>query len=160
MNKRILLLLSGLLLVVTLNAQYLRGDFNAWSTDNLMELYYGYYSTTIEVVDEVVDAGFKIDQDADWVLQWGYATESYNPIVNTSEGQMRGSNSGDTPADFVKTFSAGKFYTFRLEGDETWWNRKFVIMETDVAPVQIISISDDSETAGTCDVTVNITLST
>ncbi|MDD3860867.1 MAG: hypothetical protein PHW83_11770, partial [Bacteroidales bacterium] len=97
MKKSILFMISSLLLVATLNAQYLRGDFNTWSTDNLMELYYGYYATTIEIVDEVVDAGFKVDQDADWTLQWGYATESYNPIVNTSEGQMRGSNSGDTP---------------------------------------------------------------
>ena len=158
MNNKILLLFSGLLIVVTLNAQYLRGDFNEWSTDNLMALYYGYYAATIEVVDEVVDAGFKVDQDGDWVLQWGNATDSYNPIVNTSEGQMRGSNSGDSPADFVKTFSAGKFYTFRLEGDETWWNRKFVIIETDAAPIQIISVSDDNLTAGTGDVTVSISL--
>lgn len=158
MNNKILLLFSGLLIVASLNAQYLRGDFNEWSTDNLMELYYGYYATTIEVIDEVVDAGFKVDQDGDWVLQWGNATDSYNPIVNTSEGQMRGSNSGDSPADFVKTFSAGKFYTFRLEGDETWWNRKFVIMETDAAPAQIITVNDDNLTAGAGDVTVSISL--
>jgi hypothetical protein len=158
MMNKILLLFSGLLIVVTLNAQYLRGEFNEWSTDNLMELYYGYYTTTIEVVDELVDAGFKVDQDGDWVLQWGYATESYNPIVNTSEGQMRGSISGDAPSDFIKTFSAGKYYTFRLEGNETWWNRKFVIMETDVAPAQIFSVGDDNLTAGIADVTVSIIL--
>lgn len=138
------------------NAQYLRGDFNSWGTDYLMTEYYGYYYATLDVTVDVTDGLFKVDQTGDWSLQWGYATDSYNPIVNTSEGQMRGSNSGDSPSNFTKTLTANKFYTFRLEGTDTWWNRKFIIMETDAEPVSIIAVSDNNVTVGTGIVTVSI----
>ncbi|MBN2776059.1 MAG: T9SS type A sorting domain-containing protein [Bacteroidales bacterium] len=159
MKKIVLLFVFSVLSALLLNAQYLRGDFNAWSSDDLMQQYYSHYGVTIEVASEIVDAGFKVDQDGDWVLQWGYATDSYNPIVNTSEGQMRGSNSGDTPGNFTKTFSAGKFYTFRIEGEDTWWNRRFVIMETDAAPVELVSVSDNSVVQNENEVTVTVTTS-
>ncbi len=154
--KKILLLFLSTLLFTFVHAQYLRGTFNSWSTDDIMTEYFSYYSVTIEAVTEITDGEFKVDQTGDWSLQWGYATDSYNPVVNTSEGQMRGSNSGDSPGNFVKTLSAGKFYTFRLEGTDTWWNRKFVIMETDAAPAGIVNVSDNSSTAGTGNVTVSV----
>lgn len=154
--KRILLFAISIFLISVANAQYLRGDFNAWGTEYLMTQYYSYYTATLDVTVDVTDGAFKVDQTGDWSLQWGYATDSYNPIVNTSEGQMRGSNSGDTPSDFLKTLSAGKVYTFRLEGIETWWNRKFVIMETDDFPVDLLTVTDNNATVGTGNVTVNV----
>ena len=153
-----MLFIGVIVLTLTTQAQFLRGTFNSWSTDNLMELYYGYYTVTIEVSEEIIDGEFKIDQTGDWSLQWGYASDSYNPIVNTSEGQMRGSNSGDNPANFTKSFEAGKFYTFRLEGDETWWNRRFIIIETNNSPSEILAVSDNSESAGIDAVNVEIEL--
>lgn len=158
--KKILLLFLSTLLFTFAHAQYLRGTFNAWGTDDIMTEYFSYYSITIEAATEITDGEFKVDQTGDWSLQWGYATDSYNPVVNTSEGQMRGSNSGDSPGNFVKTLSAGKFYTFRLEGTDTWWNRKFVIMETDAAPVGIASVSDNSSSAGVGNVTVSVETTT
>ncbi|MCK9321849.1 MAG: hypothetical protein M0P32_07595, partial [Bacteroidales bacterium] len=160
MKKTLLLFVFVAFSAIILNAQYLRGAFNSWGNTDLMELYYSHYNITIEVAEDTLGAGFKIDQYADWTLQWGYLPpESYNPIVNTSEGQMRGSNSGDSPNDFTKSFYAGKFYTFRLEGDETWWNRRFVIMETDAAPVELLAVSDNSLLQNENEVTVSITTS-
>jgi len=156
MNKRFLLIVLSLCLFFNVNAQYLRGDFNLWGTEYLMTNYYGYYTATLDVTVDVTDGAFKVDQTGDWSLQWGYATESYNPIVNTSEGQMRGSNSGDSPGDFIKTLSAGKVYTFRLEGDETWWNRKFIIMETDDFPVDLLTVADNNASVGTGNVSVTV----
>ncbi|MDD4150779.1 MAG: hypothetical protein PHE33_12210, partial [Bacteroidales bacterium] len=160
MKKTLLLFVLAGFSAFMVNAQYLRGDFNSWGVTDLMEVYYGYYDITIEVTADVIDGAFKVDQDADWSLQWGSVPPAtYNPIVNTSEGQMRGSNSGDSPSDFIKTLSAGKFYTFRLEGDETWWNRRFVIMETDAAPVELLTVSDNSSLQNQNEVTVSITTS-
>jgi hypothetical protein len=156
--RKILLFVLILITGHLVSAQYLRGDFNTWSTDNLMTEYYSHYSTTIEVTADLTDAGFKVDQAGDWVTQWGYATDSYNPIVNTSEGQMRGSISGDVPGNFTKSFTGGKFYTFRLEGNETWWNRRFVIMETDATPVSIIAVTDNHDVQATNEVMVTILL--
>ncbi len=140
-------------------AQYLMGDFNTWQAEDLMTESYSYYSVTVDVASDLPSGQFLVDQAADDVDTWGDATDSYYPVVNMSEGQMRGSISGDVPVTFAMSFTAGKFYTFRLEGDETWWNRKFVVMETDAMPVDILTVSDNSLTENENDVTVSITLS-
>lgn len=142
-----------------INAQYLRGCFNIWGLTNQMTQSYGYYQTQFNTTVELTDCGFKLDQYGDWSLQWGYGTESFQPIVNGNYGQMRGSNSGDSPSDFVKTFEANKYYTFRIEGESHWWNRKFIIMETDNAPVEILTVSDNHSSAGTNPVEVSVTTS-
>ncbi len=143
----------------TMQAQYLMGDFNAWSNANSMQEYFGYYAVTVEVTSDFIPGQFLVDQNADGVDIWGDATDSYLPTVNVSEGQMRGSISGDSPANLSMNFSNGKYYTFRLEGDETWWNRRFVVMETDAIPVDVLSVSDNSSTQNENDITVSITTS-
>jgi len=143
----------------TMQAQYLMGDFNAWSNADSMQEYFGYYAVTVEVTSDFIPGQFLVDQNADGVDIWGDATDSYLPTVNVSEGQMRGSISGDSPANLSMNFSNGKYYTFRLEGDETWWNRRFVVLETDAIPVDVLSVSDNSSTQNENDITVSITTS-
>jgi hypothetical protein len=51
------------------------------------------------------------------------------------------------------------YYTFRLEGEDFWWDRKFVVMETDAIPVDILTVSDNSATENENDVIVSIGIS-
>lgn len=161
--KKIFIFLAITLGVLSIaNAQYLRGEINTWGTSDFMILnsdYGSYYSVTIQATSDITDGAYKVDQIGDWSLNWGFATDSYNAVTNTSEGQMRGSLSGDSPTDMINDFQLEKYYTFKIEGDDTWWNRRFVFMETDGFPVTILNVSDNSDVQTTNDVTVDLVMS-
>jgi hypothetical protein len=159
--KRFILLFSILILSVFAGyAESLRGEHNAWAEESMtLDSDFGnMYSITFLASGTDSNSEFKFAIN-DWATNWGTGTDYYEAGINSYEGQCRGSNSGDSPGNLGFNRSSGKYYTFRLNGESTWWNRQFMIMETDNAPVTISNVTDNSSSAGEGNVTVSIALS-
>ncbi len=139
---------------------YLRGAMNDWGATAMAADYsFGNMLALTFSNSYQGTANFKYDRDGDWDPQWGFGTDSQNAARNSTIGQVRGSMSGESPGDMSIAMDSGKVYTWRMNGISTWWNRQFVVMETDNWPVNVIHVSEDSSTAGTNPVRVDIQLS-
>lgn len=159
--KQFILLISLLILTIFSGyAESLRGEHNSWNEDfmTLDSDFGNIYSITFLAGSSDANSEFKFAING-WATNWGTGTDYYEAGINNYEGQCRGSNSGDSPGNLSFNRTSGKYYTFRLNGESSWWNRQFMIMETDNAPVTISNVTDNSTSAGEGDVTVSITLS-
>jgi hypothetical protein len=71
MKKIFIFLAITLGMLSIANAQYFRGDINAWDSEDFMILnsdFGAYYSITIMATEDSVDSRFKVDQLGDWSL--------------------------------------------------------------------------------------------
>ena len=160
MKYGILFISLVLFAFLSANAESLRGEHNSWAEDALtVDSDFGnIFSITFQASGADNTSEFKFAYSG-WTTSWGTGTGYYNAGVNSYEGQCRSSASGDACANLSFNRTASKYYTFRLNGLNTWWDRKYTIMMTDNSPVTISSVSDNSASAGEGDVTVSITLS-
>jgi hypothetical protein len=143
-------------------AESYRGDLNGWGTAWMTQdsNFGSIWNVTLTNNWGTGSSTFKYDQDGDWDPQWGSGTDSQNATANASLGQVRCSCSGEGVGNMTVGVTTGKVYTFRLNGTASWWDRQFMVMETDAWPVDLLTVSDDAITAGTGDVTVAVTLNT
>ncbi len=158
---------SGLLLWLALagavQAESYRGDLNAWGTSWMAQdtAFGSLWKVTVTAAATTATSTYKFDQDGDWNPQWGMRTGyTTNAVANSSIGRTRASlDLGGDPGNHTNSVSAGKRYTFVMEGAPDWWDRRYVIMETDADPINILNVFDDSANRWTNSVTVNIQLS-
>ncbi|MDY0152536.1 MAG: hypothetical protein RBS43_09725, partial [Candidatus Cloacimonas sp.] len=168
MTKR---LLSGCCAVVFLcgvtgaRAEAVRGNINGWTNLPWMATNVAFqgdtfYSVTMTSTTTRASSDFKFDRSGDWAEQWGRALSmTTNSVVNNTIGQARKNVDENPPQNLSFSETSGMRYTFRLQGDASWYDRPFVIMATTNNPVTITSVKDNSATAGTGAVTVTATLS-
>lgn len=152
--------LSLTLIAQATRAEFVRGEINGWTTNHPMALdstFGNIYAVTIPAFANDATAEFKFDRFGDWTFDWGLAAGGSNALKNSQLGlaKYNGGSSGNLSYNQV----AGSFYTFRLGGEPTWWDRPFVIMETPAAPVSILNAFDDSSVSATGAVNVSIQLS-
>ncbi len=144
----------------------LRGRINGWGT-NWMATNAAFIADTrwaVTVTSTQTMASnmtFKVDLQGDWSTNWGTGTMSTNAVINSTIGQ--GHKNTATGSDAGNLTYAGQTngmrYTFRMDGDHTWWYRPYVIQATTNDPVVVTNVSDNSTTAGTNAVTVTARLS-
>lgn len=149
------------LLSLPVRADYVRGDINGWSNLHPMTVdtnFGNLYAVTVRATNTAGTSAFKMDRSGDWAFSWGLATGGSNAVKNSQLGLAKhnGGSSGDLA---LGGHTSGFYYTFRLTGDSTWWDRNYVVMETSVEPVTIPFVTDNSASAATGAVSVAITLS-
>jgi len=132
----------------------LRGRFNGWGTWELpVDSSFGggaYSALTIQNVSGA-PAEYKF-YSTDGAVGWLGAGTVAAPNVSAGEARKDGS------PNLTLTATVAKYYTFRIKGFDHWWNRGYVVMETDAAPASIASVADDhARGGGAADVTVTIT---
>ncbi len=139
----------------------MRGRINGWGT-NWMATNAAFvgdtrWSATVTSTQTVAsNMTFKIDLRGDWTTNWGTGTMSTNAVINGTIGQghknsATGSDGGNLSYEGQTN---GMRYTFRMDGDHTWWYRTYTIQATTNDPVAITNVSDNSGTVGTNPVTV------
>ena len=143
-----------------------RGRINGWGT-NWMATNAAFvgdtrWSATVTSTQTVAsNMTFKIDLRGDWTTNWGTGTMSTNAVINGTIGQghknsATGSDGGNLSYEGQTN---GMRYTFRMDGDHTWWYRTYTIQATTNDPVAITNVADNSGTVGTNAVTVTAQLS-
>jgi hypothetical protein len=158
----LMLLTVGLFLAPTpTRAEYVRGEINGWTNIHPMALdttFGNIYAVTIPAFTNVSSAGFKFDRDGNWAFAWGLASGGSNAVKNAQPGQAK-YFSGSSSNLFYANQSNGFYYSFRLEGLTSWWDRPFVVMESSGNPVSIPHVFDSSPVSSTGAVTTSIQLS-
>jgi len=143
-----------LLIAVDVNATTsLRGEFNSWGSKDLAvdsSFGSGAYSAVTVTGMSGTPTDYKF-YSSDGNVGWLGAGTSASP--NTSVGQADKSGSANLSFDA----SSSRYYTFRIKGYDSWWQRDYVVMESDDAPVGFLTVSDDHANSGTANVTVTIT---
>ena len=131
----------------------LRGSFNGWGTSDLtVDSSFGggvYSWLTVQNISGS-PAEYKF-YSSDGSLWLGVGTVA---APNSSVG-VADKNGGGNLTLYA---NSSKKYTFRIKGYDTWWQRNYVVMETDAAPVGFASITDNhalNSGTGTVTVTVN-----
>ena len=140
----------------------IRGDINGWQNPSVtvwMNTGVAFsgdplFSVTLAGTQTLASSGFKIDQSGDWATQWGSGASATSAVPNVSIGQAHVNLGGNIPGNLTYAQTSGLKYTFRLQGDSTWWYRPYTIQATTNAPVGVTSVSDDSAIAGTNAVTL------
>ncbi|HRT06613.1 MAG TPA: hypothetical protein P5204_13040, partial [Kiritimatiellia bacterium] len=101
------------------------------------------------------------DLKGDWTTNWGTGTMSTNAVINSTIGQGHRNNATGSDGGNLsyEGQTNGMRYTFRMDGDHTWWYRTYTIQATTNDPVAITNVSDNSGTVGTNAVTVTAQLS-
>ncbi len=134
----------------------LRGSFNGWGFSDLtIDGAFGagaYRSITVSGISGS-PAEYKF-YSSDSAVGWMGAGTAASP--NSSKGVADKNGGGNLSL----AASTSKAYTFRIKGYDTWWQRDYVVMETDAAPVGFASVADNhawSGGAGEVTVTVNTT---
>lgn len=147
---------AGILLVVQAGATTsLRGSFNGWGTWDLAvdgSFGAGAYSWITVSGISGSPADFKF-YSTDGSLWLGAGTVA---SPNSSKGVADKNGGGNLSL----TASASKSYTFRIKGYDSWWQRDYVVMETDATPVGFASVTDDhalNSGTGVVTVTINTT---
>ena len=141
-----------------------RGQINGWGT-NWMATNSAFtgdtrWSATITSTQSWTNISFKIDLRGDWTTNWGTGTMSTSAVVNSTIGQGHKSNTtGSDGGNLTYSQTSGMRYTFRMDGDHTWWYRPYVVQATTNDPVSVTNVSDNSGTVGTNAVTVSVQLS-
>ena len=147
-------------------AEGVRGAINGWGT-NWMATNTAFtgdtrWSATVTCTQTLAaSVSFKIDLRGDWTTNWGTGTMSTNAALNSTIGQ--GHKNTATGSDGGNLTYAGQTngmrFTFRMDGDHTWWYRPYVVMATTNNPVSVATVSDNSAAVATNTVTVTATLS-
>lgn len=147
-------------------AEGVRGQINGWGT-NWMATNVAFngdtrWAATVTATQTLTaSVSFKIDLRGDWTTNWGTGTMSTNAAINSTIGQ--GHKNSATGSDGGNLTYAGQTngmrFTFRMDGDHTWWYRPYTLQATTNDPVAITNVSDNSGTAGTNAVTVTAQLS-
>ena len=145
-------------------AEYVRGDINGWAATMGMDTNCGFvgdmhYSVTLTSTTTRASSGFKFDQSDDWATQWGTGSSATNATVNSTIGQGHINDGGNSPVNLTFAETSGMKYTFRLQGNFSWWYRPYVLMATTNLPVSVDTVSDNSATESTNTVTVSAVLS-
>ena len=144
----------------------LRGRINGWGTNWMAtnSAFIGDTRWAVTVTSTQTMASnmtFKVDLQGDWTTNWGTGSSSTNAAMNSTIGQ--GHKSNVTGSDNGNLTYAGQTngmrYTFRMDGDHTWWYRPYVVQVTTNDPVTVADVSDNSAVAGTNAVTVTARLS-
>lgn len=143
--------------------EFTQGDINGWTAGNGMDTNRAFigdlhYSVTLTSTTTRASSGFQFTQYSTWDPQWGTGTRSTNATAGTI-GMAHGDQDGSSPGNLTFAETSGMRYTFRLQGNASWWYRPFVIMATTNDPVSISSVTNNSESAGTNAVTVTAGLS-
>ena len=140
--------------VISANATTsLRGTFNSWgSSDLAVDVSFGngqYSAITLTGMDGTPTEYkfYSSDESVGWM---GAGTSA---SINSSAG-LADKEGGD---NLMVNAVFSKYYTFRIKGYDSWWQRDYVVMETDNTPVEISSVSDDHVTSGCANVIVTIT---
>ncbi len=154
---------AAMLVTGAARGESVRGDINAWGT-NWMATNAAFagdliYSVTLTSTATRASSGLQFDQDGDWNPQWGTGTTSTNAAVNSTIGMAHGDLDSSSPGNLTFAETSGMKYTFRLQGDATWWYRPYTIQATTNAPAAVVTVADNSGLAGTNTVTVTATLS-
>lgn len=145
-------------------AEFVQGDINGWTAGSGMDTNRGFVGDMVYSVQQTssttrASSGFQFTQSSGWDPQWGTGASATNAAVNSTIGQAHGDQDSSSPGNLTFSETSGMVYTFRLEGDSTWWYRPYVIMATTNDPVAVTNVADDSATAGTGAVTVTAQLS-
>jgi len=102
---------------------------------------------------------FTVDTGWDSWRTWKNGGGGSNAVVNSSKGVARRADQGGN-SDLSVTTTNAKYYTLRLKGNDTYWDRDFVVMETTNSPVTISNVTLNNSTRyNTQNVTVTITTS-
>ena len=142
-----------------------RGAINGWGTNWMATnaVFSGdtRWTATVTATQTQATATFKFDLKGDWTTNWGTGTLSTNAVVNGTVGQgHKNSATGSDGGNLTQTgLTNGMRYTFRMDGDHTWWYRLYTIQATTNDPVAVTNVADNSGTAGTNTVTVTAQLS-
>ena len=153
-----------LLGAVGARGEAVRGQINGWGT-NWMATNAAFtgdtrWSATLASTQSWTNISFKIDLRGDWTTNWGTGTMATSAVVNSTLGQGHKSNTtGSDGGNLSYGQVNGMRYTFRMDGDHTWWYRPYTIQATTNDPVAITNVTDNSGTAGTNAVTVTAQLS-
>jgi hypothetical protein len=142
-------------------AEFLRGGINSWGTSDFMTLDEGLgniYKVTLPAGAANPASEFKFDRTINWAQEhWGSAAGSSLATVNGTIGLAK--YNGGANGNLTFNQANGKHYTFSLADPSTYWDRNYVVMETDSTPVSITSVSDNHADRDTNTVTVTIGLS-
>ena len=154
----------GCLGVSGAKGEAVRGDINGWAAVPWMQTDQAFagdtvFSVTLTGTATRASSGMKFDQSGDWARQWGTGALATNAVVNSTIGQAHINDGGNDPQNLTFAETSGMKYTFRLAGENTWWYRPYVIQATTNFPVGVGSVTDNSASAGTGDVTVTAVLS-
>ena len=144
-----------LLAVLSVNATTsIRGDFFGWvagsdlAVDNSFGS--GSYSAITVAGMSGTPTGYKF-YSSDGAVGWLGAGSSAS--ANLSIGLANKEGSGNLTINA----SSSKYYTFRIKGYDSWWQRDYVVMESDNFPVGFSAITDDHSYSGSANITVTIT---
>ena len=143
--------------------EFVQGEISGWTATTGMDTNRAFagdlvWSVTLTSTATRAASQFQFTQTTNWTPQWGTGTSSTNAAVNSTIGQAHGDLDSSSPGNLTFAETSGMKYTFRLDGDSTWWYRPYTIQATTNDPVSVSSVSDDSATAGTNPVTVTATL--
>ena len=145
-RARLSLLLAAFACVASapLRAEFVRGDINGWTTNNgtmTSDTSFGnIFKVTIRANTNAATAQFKFDRTGDWSTNWGSGTGSTNATKNSTMGFARfdGGSMGNLN---YSGQTANNYYSFNLGGQSDWWDREYVIMETQNTPVTIPAVT-------------------
>ena len=145
-------------------AEFAQGDINGWTAGTGMDTNRAFsgdliWSVTLTSTATRASSGLQFTQTSGWDPQWGTGTKSTNATVNGTIGQAHGDLDSSSPGNLTFAETSGMKYTFRLQGNSTWWYRPYAIQATTNFPVSVSAVSDNSAAAGTNAVTVTATLS-
>lgn len=141
-------------------ALFARGGFDSAGTGWAMAYEGAFWSVEDTATANGTWLKFTVQGGNDWGTQWGAGGEGGGVTPNGSAiGSCYKNNSGWTPGNLDVTMTSGKFYAIHMTGADGWNDRQYIVQELDKAPVEIESVEDDSETAGTGNVTVTVELS-
>ncbi len=144
-------------------AEFVQGEINGWTATTGMDTNRAFagdlvWSVTLTSTATRAASQFQYTQSSGWDPQWGTGTSSTNAGVNSTLGMAHGDLDSSSPGNLTFAETSGLRYTFRLQGDSSWWYRPYAIQATTNDPISISSVSDNSGAAGTNAVTVTATL--
>ena len=144
-------------------AEFVQGEITGWAATTGLDTNRAFagdlvWSVTLTSTATRAASQFQFTQTSGWDPQWGTGANATNAAVNGTLGQAHGDLDSSSPGNLTFAEASGMKYTFRLDGDSTWWYRPYVIQATTNAPASLSAVSDDSATAGTNPVTVTATL--
>ncbi|MGD9611938.1 MAG: hypothetical protein AB7V22_03465 [Kiritimatiellia bacterium] len=145
-------------------AEFVQGEINGWTATTGLDTNRAFpgdliWSVTLTSTATRAASQFQFTQSSGWDPQWGTGANSTNATVNGTLGMAHGDLDSSSPGNLTFAETSGMQYTFRLDGDSSWWYRPYTLQATTNFPVSIAAVADNSAAAGTNAVTVTATLS-
>ena len=121
-------------------AEFAQGDINGWTAGSGMDTNRAFagdliWSVTLTSTATRASSGVQFTQTSGWDPQWGTGTKSTNAGVNSTIGQAHGDLDSSSPGNLTFAETSGMKYTFRLQGNSSWWYRPYTIQATTNFPV-------------------------